>query len=83
MDMPSMEDMMSTLSVPSTPADKAGMEMSTHTEILLDILRTVTRIETKLDMDMASDSAEPLVGSPVMTSAMFDGVSQQLDFGGY
>lgn len=44
-----MEEMMSTLAAPPTVAsDKMASGMEVHTSILLDILETVTRIETKM-----------------------------------
>lgn len=74
-----VEDSM-TGSVMCDPAEekKEAEMMNTHTQILLDLLKSVTRLETKIDLMQAEDAREDASESAAVVNPMI--TSPQLEF---
>jgi hypothetical protein len=77
--MPTVNEMMDAMSSPVIPMDavkeeEQATDMKTHTEILLDLIKSVARIETKLDsMDSGKGNVNP-------DPSLFGTTSGQLEF---
>ena len=61
MELPSVDEMYEALNSPVIPMDSVKEEerasdMKTHTEILLDIVRSIQRLEDKIDLDKRAPS---------------------------
>lgn len=80
MELPSVDEMYDALNSPVIPMDSVREEerssdMKTHTEILLDIIKSVQRLEDKIDRidNMRSGTVQP-------DANLFGVTSGQLEF---
>lgn len=72
MEIPSVDTLIDALNSPIVPPQETSEEPEDTQEnyILLDLLKAVTRVETKLDVLL--DQRHPQVQSPDVQSAMLD-----------